>query len=312
MSTYCSPIRDDKSPWTCYSLAELVTIVKSWNSIAPMDKKIDMDCIENLESIQRDWNTLQVLVKTWNDTHSSTLQITKFPIDLIKNVWLILQDTFQPICSIKTGIKGEQDICWMDKLNSEIHKKNPELFYVMKKFVFKPRGTKEQFGWLSTTNIEDVMKQYEVLYPNFKFLDCVPSDHYKLNPHEKPWKKIKENEKSAIVFNLDKTSGPGTHWVAIFFQHTSQGLQVEYFDSTAHKPSGFIKNFIDEVIHHFKATLVYNKFHHQKKDTECGVYSLFYIQKRLQGATFEDFQKKRLSDELMNAYRPQLFRPFVV
>ena len=49
---------------------------------------------------------------------------------------------------------------------------------------------------------------------------------------------------------------------------------------------------------------------HQRSQTECGPYSLYYIRRRLEGAPVETFTdpKVRISDEAMEEFRRYLFR----
>ena len=51
-----------------------------------------------------------------------------------------------------------------------------------------------------------------------------------------------------------------------------------------------------------------NKKQHQKKNSECGVYSMNFIIERLKGKTLKDINKKRIPDELMNEMRNILYR----
>ena len=41
----------------------------------------------------------------------------------------------------------------------------------------RPRGPDGRFEWLSTTNIEQTLHQYEEKHPEFKFLGAVPIDY---------------------------------------------------------------------------------------------------------------------------------------
>lgn len=49
---------------------------------------------------------------------------------------------------------------------------------------------------------------------------------------------------------------------------------------------------------------------HQRSQTECGPYALYYIRSRLEGVPAEDFANPaaRVSDETMEAFRQHLFR----
>ena len=96
---------------------------------------------------------------------------------------------------------------------------------------FKPIKPKSwnsnKFEWLSTTDIENVIKQYENEYPNFRFIGAVPIDFdstygvgqcivnelCKINLKKMLLAKIFQ---IGIVFNLDKHDQDGSHWVSMF------------------------------------------------------------------------------------------------
>ena len=53
----------------------------------------------------------------------------------------------------------------------------------------------------------------------------------------------------------------------------------------------------------------YNDVQHQTQNTECGIYSIFFISKLLEGVPFTQFLGKRISDSEMENYRNIFFRP---
>ena len=48
---------------------------------------------------------------------------------------------------------------------------------------------------------------------------------------------------------------------------------------------------------------LYNDIQHQKNDTECGIYSLYFIISMMNNINFKDFVKKIKNDEFMEKYR---------
>ena len=50
-----------------------------------------------------------------------------------------------------------------------------------------------------------------------------------------------------------------------------------------------------------------NSIQHQKKNTECGVYSINFIIRLANGETFDDITKKITRDDDMNDCRTQYF-----
>ena len=186
--------------------------------------------------------------------------------------------------------------------------------------VFKPQGTVEKAGWLSTTHINQVLKQYAKAFPHFTYIGCFASDE-----KNDIFDAIKGPGISAAVFNHDESHQPGSHWVAMVFDvktekakpfdtHEECMLSIEYFDSTGTKPIPNLMKKIKKVDalskkHGIKTCVKINTLVHQKENNECGVYSLFYILQRLQGKSFEGINSQRISDSVMNQYRNIIFRP---
>jgi len=186
----------------------------------------------------------------------------------------------------------------MEKLYLEY----PRLYESINYFALKPKGTKKKNGWLSTNNISFVMKQYEKVFPQFKFLSCSPSDYYKVAPN------VVAKNYAAIVFNLDNSHQPGSHWVAVFFDNTVSPPEIEYFDSTGSKPNKNLLAFLH--LPTFRTFQIkWSTYPHQKGDSACGIYAMYYILSRLKGETKEEMNEKRISDTEMNNYRSCLFRP---
>ena len=55
--------------------------------------------------------------------------------------------------------------------------------------------------------------------------------------------------------------------------------------------------------------LFYNDIEHQQKNTECGVYSIHFIESLLNGMSFSDYTKNVIRDNTMNKNRERLYRP---
>jgi hypothetical protein len=114
------------------------------------------------------------------------------------------------------------------------------------------------------------------------------------------------------VFNLDKGSEPGSHWVVLFFEFGQVGstpeILIEYFDSTGSKPIKNISDLIKSLTKNHKTRVRVNTICHQKGKTECGVYSLFYTLQRLSGHSMDEINALILDDDVMHTYRQNLFR----
>lgn len=216
-------------------------------------------------------------------------------------LWKELQIRFEPFCATNES-------CWLDNIElSSCLQKDPEMFTAINYFTLKPKGTVGKHDWLSNMEIDYVMHQYAIAFPFFKYIGCFPSDHYKL--HKFPCHLLDTEGCYAVIFNLDETNQPGSHWVAVFMERFEDGsLLVEFFDPTGDKPIKNIRQFL-ELPCFDGAIKIINKKAHQKGNNECGVYSIFYVLSRLEGYTMEEINQRRIPDRVMNEYRKNLFRP---
>ena len=57
-----------------------------------------------------------------------------------------------------------------------------------------------------------------------------------------------------------------------------------------------------------KPDINYNKIRHQYKNSECGVYSLHFIIKMLEGRTFKNVTEDIIDDDRINECRKAYFR----
>lgn len=175
-------------------------------------------------------------------------------------------------------------------------------------------------AWLDTNNIQDVMKQYEVAHKNFKFFGAVPIDFAAADPYSnKKQCLIKEiceidfdgnalegKDYIGIVFNLDPHYKSGSHWVASFIDIPKK--QYYYFDSYGMRPPNQVYKFMQWLtIQEPELVLKMNAKRFQKKESECGMFCLYFIIRMLEGESFEDFCRRNPSDELMLEMRKVMF-----
>jgi hypothetical protein len=185
---------------------------------------------------------------------------------------------------------------------------------------------------LSNFDILNVMKQYEQTYPHFHFLGPSPID-FDARPYDYGNQCVteeicnlslkKEIEKGitkiGMVFNLDTHEGGGTHWVSMFVDLDEN--VIFFFDSTGAKIPVEIKRLRDRITKEgseLKPPKVFkyyeNRKEHQKENTECGMYSLFFNITMLtnevedqKNMTMDDkvklFKQKRIPDKYVEKYR---------
>jgi hypothetical protein len=192
--------------------------------------------------------------------------------------------------------------------------------------------------WLTSEDIEKVMKQYQKAYPHFRFIGVVPIDFSAPDPYQPthgqkpvtttstklhPDQKCLNDqfcrvdlaaEKAAgrtllgAVFNLDPHTKGGSHWVALAIDLKRDC--VYFFDSYGMPPPEQVARFMRYLtLQNPKLKLQTNGRPFQKSNTECGMYSLYFLIRMIAGANFKKFCKQPISDKWMYAFRNVLFDP---
>jgi hypothetical protein len=123
----------------------------------------------------------------------------------------------------------------------------------------------------------------------------------------------KGKQRFGIVINTDPHDGPGQHWVAVFcdVRPELEYPRVTYFDSYAHSPEKEVKTLMKRWKAQWDATgihskgmkMTFNKTRHQYKDSECGMYCLYFHYACLMNLPMDE----KIPDDVMNAFRNLLF-----
>lgn len=235
----------------------------------------------------------------------------------------------------KIGNRCNNQICWLkQKFVKELEDED------ILNNTFRPIGPNGKFEWLSTTHINDVMNQYEHKYPEFKFFGAVPIDFDDL-----PFLGIKDinyddlyknKTKLGFVFNLDEHWKSGSHWVSLYSDLEKK--QIFFFDSYGKRPEKRIRDLVKKLSRwchnnhncndicsitdgsesymrkdkknniEKKLNIEYNRNRHQYKSSECGVYSLNFILRLLNGTSFNQITKTKVLDDQINECRDTYFR----
>jgi len=193
------------------------------------------------------------------------------------------------------------ELCWLHAVSDR------GLREKIQKEAFRPLQPAEwrskPDAWLSNFDIDAVIQQYEAAYPEFVFLGPTPidfdtkKDDGKCVTEEicgfslaKEWGKGKK--KIGVIYNLDTSEGPGTHWVSMFMDMADPEPYMFYFNSTAEPMPAEVRALMDRIqtqwleLHgnhgkkNHKKLIEYtsdDKVEHQHSNTECGMYSLFFI-----------------------------------
>jgi Ulp1 family protease len=118
-----------------------------------------------------------------------------------------------------------------------------------------------------------------------------------------------------IIFNTDTSNGSGIHWIAmqIFWDIKTKKGEINFFDSAGsshtipfsilklmkhlqskYKQQGY--NFITQV----------NKTNHQREDSECGVYSVYFLIFTLFNS-YSDMNNNVIDDSTIHMFRDILW-----
>lgn len=180
--------------------------------------------------------------------------------------------------------------------------------------------------WLDSNNIEDVMKQYEEAFPDFEFMGPYPIDFAAPDPYVKDGggpKKCLMNEvcelkvleamdngtktnRIGLIYNLDPHFKGGSHWVAAYIDIPKH--KCYYFDSYGMFPPKQIARFMKWLtVQDPKMKLMYNGRRFQHKNTECGMYSLYFIIRMIHGDGFRAFTRQSPPDAEMLKLRHWIF-----
>jgi Ulp1 family protease len=115
-------------------------------------------------------------------------------------------------------------------------------------------------------------------------------------------------QRFGAVFNLDKHDQPGSHWVSLFICVPKK--TIVFFDSANGGVPAEIRKFVKHVLNQDGSyQFIASKKEHQKKDTECGMYSIHFIVEML-----NDYNKMldlvlrgSIPDSKMIRYRKKYF-----
>ena len=179
--------------------------------------------------------------------------------------------------------------------------------------------------WLDNYNILSVMKQYEHAYPWFKFLGVFPIDFSAPDPYTQDGNNkclyketcslnLKDEYNKGVrgigmIFNLDPHFKGGSHWVGLYINLKNiKKPFVGYFDSYGYKTPALIA----KLMRSFKlqiqtCELGFNARRFQYGDSECGMFSMYFIICMMCGIPFKDFCKDSVSDDYMLQLRKILF-----
>jgi len=237
---------------------------------------------------------LQELKKKNNQSRKQKIKSVS-PVGIWKELNTVMQECKKESCWAK-----QLDL----KFNDAFAPKSPESW------------KKNEDEWLSSTDISSVLRQYEKAYPEFKYIGPSPSDYFFIESDGTcVWQEICDfnvtttrHKYIGFVFNLDTHEGPGTHWVSMFVDIKKK--KIYYFDSTGEDIHENIQHLVDQIQNQDPSFELIKNYpvEHQFENTECGIYTLFFIITMLQTGNYSFFNgKKTFPDKKMLKLRKKIF-----
>jgi predicted enzyme related to lactoylglutathione lyase len=212
------------------------------------------------------------------------------------------------VCALNKIKKQTNDEDLKDKITKEIRTK------------FKPEGPMNNTNILSNFNIDQTLDQYALKYKNFYHIQFAMIDFKKYDTMLKKYNPIEEYKNgktmAGCVINTDVSSGGGKHWMALFVDLRSSDASIEFFNSSGNAPAKEIVDWmidIEKSINEYftdstPKILTNAGVVHQHSQTECGVYSLYYIISRIKVKPQKYFTENIVPDNEMVKFRKIIFR----
>ena len=140
---------------------------------------------------------------------------------------------------------------------------------------------------LSTSQLKKLLH----IYSSTKYLKSV--DVCAIN--ELPHAQTLIHRPAGFIVNSDPNFKPGRHWMVIFLPGSEAGKpskQTEFFDPCGLPPSTYGKQLVKFLEDNSELPYVFNSLPVQPEwSTLCGLYSCYYILKRLNGKSGPDIIK---------------------
>lgn len=209
---------------------------------------------------------------------------------------------------LKKHLKCKDDECLIQ------YSENPSLLDMMR---LLPKGPDKVNGWLSNTDINNILKRYAPTKKKYVHLGTVPVDFETVS--NKNWhvsvadviRSVQSGyQRLSMVINMDPSWKSGSHWVALYISVPDRS--IEYFNSTGRLPPKPVDTFMKSLLKVLpnKFSIKINRVQHQFADTECGMYSVIYIIKRLNGKSFDAITRRVILDDTINKCRSVYFRNY--
>jgi hypothetical protein len=207
---------------------------------------------------------------------------------------------------------------------------------------FKIKGPKNNTNWLSNYDIDKTLQDWACKFEDFFPCPFAMIDFDKTNEPLNAYNLIdiylgKYSKATTLgniripcrtfgcAINTDVSIGTGKHWMSIFVDMRGPEWTIEFFNSAGNSPQKSIvrwmartKEYLDIFINNNRNNLTtsspvkiatISSLEHQESNTECGLYTLFYIRCRLENVPYSRFlEGEEIPDESMMEFRKHCFR----
>jgi hypothetical protein len=312
---HCSPHISAKKTGnkSCFDDTILLELIDAWNASNPKNPiDIGNDIDNDLNKIRNNMrNNNQKNNDRNNQENNNNNNNSKYNAYL----WDLLNQ--------KMSSKCDTEVCWVNKKDIKKHI-DINTFKKIRSSIkpLKPKKwDKNKREWLNTLDIAGVMRQYELKYPDFKFMGPVPIDFDLKTKFDSCMisnlckinlKKMMNDNiyKLGVIFNLDKHTQSGSHWIAMYMD--IQKNIIGYWDSYGYKPPKEVKVLMNRLKEQgreleYSPKIRINKKRHQFKGSECGVYSMHFIIEQLKGKSFKEITEQVIKDDDMWKNRQKYF-----
>lgn len=237
--------------------------------------------------------------KIWNKNHATDKKqlIRKKDVEedgevSYEKLWIQLKDR------LNSADDFNWNLFFRDKNLDTIQKKR-FLPFIPNEWKYNPTT------WLSNLNIDEIMRYYTKKYPQFYYHFALGVDLerkegnqcYYGNLCDFNLKDLIDNKQECfgVVLNTQSIDYSGEHWTAIFI--SLKRKEIIFYNSTTDTPKEevqiFLKRKQDESAELYSEPfpIKYNTIVHQKSNTECGMFSVYFLIQMIKDIPFETFIK---------------------
>lgn len=248
-------------------------------------------------------------------TKKTSLHKSCLPSDILKKISIEKKKKCEP----------GADHCLLDNTNDILSETQRKQLRTQLRPRYPAEWKNDPDAWLDNFQIESVMRQFEKDNPHFKFYGVYPMDFSAPNPyrlssdakclHEEMCNIQLKHEYEigfrglGFIFNLDPHYKSGSHWVAMYINLNSVITpEIYYFDSYGMRVPKLIARLMKSFKFQNKKTrLMWNSRRFQFSDTECGMYSMYFLIAMIRGISFKKFCHISVPDSEMYTLRHILF-----